>query len=138
MQRAENQARLGLAEQAYPYDGQGTEDDPFLVDFKKDEPENPQNWSTIRKWFITIIVTLSVFAVTLTSSAYSESVDEVVEDFKISDEVFIIGVSLFVLGFAVGPPFWGPLVSTHLDSRVTADNFSHSKIIALDHQRGLP
>ncbi|KAE8440761.1 hypothetical protein EG329_006596 [Mollisiaceae sp. DMI_Dod_QoI] len=91
------------------YDGQGTEENPFMVEFLKDDPGNPMNWSSIRKWFITTIVTLSVFAVTLTSSAYSESSNEVMQDFNISTEVFILGASLFVLGFAIGPAVWGPL-----------------------------
>lgn len=65
----------------------------------------------LRKWFLTAIVTWSVFAVTFTSSAYSESSNEVIGEFNISTEVFIVGVSIFVLGFAIGPAVWGPLVS---------------------------
>ncbi|KAJ3550373.1 hypothetical protein NM208_g11 [Fusarium decemcellulare] len=91
------------AEKTYMYHGQGTEKDPFVVEFWKDDPENPMNWSQFRKWFITAIVTLSVFAVTFTSSAYSVSSNELMRDFNISSEVFIVGVSLFVLGFAIGP-----------------------------------
>lgn len=102
----------GEVEQTRYYDGQGTEEDPYVINFRKDDPGNPMNWSQFRKWFITTIVTLSVFAVTFTSSAYSESYNEVIRDFDISTEVFIVGVSLFVLGFAIGPALWGPLVST--------------------------
>lgn len=81
-----------------------------MVEFQKDDPGNPMNWSQFRKWFITAIVTLSVFAVTFTSSAYSVSAEGIVGEFDISTEVFILGVSLFVLGFAIGPAVWGPLV----------------------------
>ncbi|KAK4935469.1 hypothetical protein LTR10_023485 [Elasticomyces elasticus] len=97
-------------EQSHVYDGLGTEKDPFVVEFRKGDPGNPMNWSHFRKCVITAIATLSVFAVTLTSSAYSESSNEVMRDFDISSEVFILGVSLYVLGFAVGPALWGPLV----------------------------
>ena len=93
------------------YHGRGSKEDPFLVEFHKDDSSNPMNWSLFRKWSITAIATLSVFAVTLTSSAYSGSSIEIIEEFDVSTEVFIIGVSLFVLGFAVGPAVWGPLVS---------------------------
>ena len=102
----------GEVEKTYIYDGRGTEEDPFVVEFRKEDPDNPMNWSQFRKWFITIIVTVSVFAVTFTSSAYSESSNEIIRDFNISTEVFLVGVCLFVLGFAVGPALWGPLVST--------------------------
>ena len=98
------------AEQAPVYDGQGTEEDPFVVEFQKNDTGNPMNWSSSRRWFITVIATVSVFAVTLTSSAYSVSANEVFQDFDdISSEVFTLGLSLFVLGFAIGPALWGPL-----------------------------
>ncbi|RYP65998.1 hypothetical protein DL769_006164 [Monosporascus sp. CRB-8-3] len=102
---SETAADPGEAERSHIYDGQGTEEDPFVVEFQKDDPGNPMNWSQFRKWFITTIVTLSVFAVTFTSSAYS-SPNDVIRDFNISTEVFVVGVSLFVLGFAIGPALY--------------------------------
>ncbi|KIW61853.1 hypothetical protein PV05_01924 [Exophiala xenobiotica] len=104
------EADMGVDE-SYVYDGQGTEEDPFVVEFRENDPGNPMNWSHFRKCLITAIATLSVFAVTLTSSAYSESSNEVMRDFDISSEVFVLGVSLYVLGFAIGPALWGPLVT---------------------------
>lgn len=98
-------------EKAHVCNGQGTQEDPCVVEFQKDDPENPMNWGPTRKWFLTSIVTWSVFAVTFTSSAYSESSNEIIDEFDISTEVFIVGVSIFVLGFAIGPAVWGPLVS---------------------------
>jgi hypothetical protein len=101
-------------QQTLTYNGQGTEEDPFIVEFQKDDPGNPMNWSQFRKWFITAIVTFSVFATTFTSSAYSASANELMPDFNMSTEVFTVGLSLFVLGFAIGPAVWGPLVSSSL------------------------
>ncbi|KAJ5817944.1 Major facilitator superfamily domain general substrate transporter [Penicillium robsamsonii] len=100
----------GEVEKSHIYDGSGTEDDPFVVEFQKDDPSNPMNWGELRKWFIAAIATSSVFAVTFTSSAYSVSANEVFHGFDISNEVFIVGISLFVLGFAIGPAIWGPLI----------------------------
>ncbi|KAL2834367.1 putative MFS transporter [Aspergillus cavernicola] len=88
----------GEVEKSHTYNGSGTEDDPFVVEFPKDDPRNPMNWSEFRKWFIAAIATLSVFAVTFASSAYSVSANEVFHDFDISTEVFTLGLSLFVLG----------------------------------------
>ena len=48
-------------------------------------------------------------AVALTTSAYTAPAKELKSDFGMSQEVFELGLSLFVLGFAVGPIFWGPL-----------------------------
>nr|AQV03243.1 putative family 1 drug:H+ antiporter [Aspergillus nidulans] len=106
---AASKAIVPDSERSHTYDGSGTEDSPFVVEFHKDDPGNPMSWGEARKWFTTTIVTFSVFAVTFTSSAYSVSAAKVFQDFDISTEVFTLGLSLFVLGFAIGPALWGPL-----------------------------
>jgi hypothetical protein len=108
---SKSNATISDTERNHTYAGSGTEDDPFIVEFHKDDPGNPMNWGECRKWWITTVVTFSVFAVTFTSSAYSVSAEKLFEDFDISTEVFTLGLSLFVLGFAIGPAVWGPLVS---------------------------
>lgn len=80
-----------------------------LVEFTPGDPTNPMNFTPAKKWFITFIVTISILAITLTSSAYSSSAAQVMAEFDASPELFALGVSLFVLGFAVGPAFWAPL-----------------------------
>lgn len=102
---------IGEGENHTFHDGQGTEQDPFIVEFQANDPENPMNWGNTRKWFIAFIATLSVFVVTFTSSAYAESSVEIIKEFKCSTEVFVSGVSVYVLGFAIGPAAWAPLVS---------------------------
>lgn len=92
-----------------PYKGQGTSDDPYVVEYHHRDPHDPMNFSDPRKWFITSIVTVSVFAVTLTSSAYSASSEQIRAEFKTSSELFALGIALFVLGFAIGPALWAPL-----------------------------
>ncbi|KAJ6033811.1 uncharacterized protein N7446_007897 [Penicillium canescens] len=89
--------------------GSGTVSDPFLVQFPPGDPRNPMYFLPRKKWIITSIVTLSVFAVAMTSSAYSGSSNEIKEALAISSEVNALGVSLFVLGFAIGPCLWAPL-----------------------------
>lgn len=43
------------------------------------------------------------------SSIFSAATPHVAKEFGVSNEVGILGVSLFVLGFATGPIFWAPL-----------------------------
>ncbi|AEO67155.1 uncharacterized protein THITE_118371 [Thermothielavioides terrestris NRRL 8126] len=80
-----------------------------IVEFLPGDPTNPMEFSAAKKWFITSIVTTSILAITLTSSAYSSSAVQVMAEFDVSSEVFALGISLFVLGFAVGPALWAPL-----------------------------
>ncbi|KAL6692411.1 MFS general substrate transporter [Trichoderma pleuroticola] len=91
------------------HDGTGTSSDPFIVEFRNGDPGNPMNFSSTKKWIIIFIVTASVFAITLTSSAYSGSANEILKQFHCSSELFALGISLYVLGFAIGPALWAPL-----------------------------
>ncbi|KAH6997429.1 major facilitator superfamily domain-containing protein [Ilyonectria destructans] len=93
----------------FPYPGAGTEEDPYLVQFIPDDPRNPMLFSTFKKWFITMDVAIATLAVALVSSAYTGGLVEIMTEFKISQEVATLGVSLFVLGFAIGPLLWAPL-----------------------------
>jgi MFS family permease len=95
------------------WEGAGTHEDPYLVEFLPGDLENPKNFSEARKWFYTFAVTLSVFNVTFLSSAYSGTVKELKAEFKSSEEAILAGISLFVLGFAFGPCFWAPLSETY-------------------------
>ncbi len=45
----------------------------------------------------------------LASSAYTGGIKQIIIEFQIGQEVATLGVSLFVVGFAVGPLLWAPL-----------------------------
>lgn len=93
----------------HKYPGSGTEEDPYLISWIPDDPRNPMNLSSGMKWFITFETAFNTLAVALLSSAYSGGVQEIMAEFQISQIVAILGVSLFVLGFAIGPLLWAPL-----------------------------
>lgn len=88
----------------YPYPGSGTEDDPYAVTWIPDDPRNPMNFGQVKKWFFTMLVAIATLAVALVSSAYTGGVQEIEMEFHIGSEVVTLGVSLFVLGFAVSLP----------------------------------
>ncbi|KAL7626017.1 MFS siderochrome iron transporter 1 [Parahypoxylon ruwenzoriense] len=104
-----DQAGVTPAVLDWDYRGSGTDDDPFVVDFLPDDPKNPMKFSEWKKWGITALQALSVLAVAFVSTAYSGGVSEVIREFHISSEVAILGISLFVVGFALGPLMWAPL-----------------------------
>lgn len=85
----------------HPYAGSGTEDDPYAVVWIPDDPRNPMNYSSLKKWSITMLVAIATLAVALVSSAYTGGIEEIMLQFNISSELAVLGVSLFVLGFAV-------------------------------------
>ncbi|KAI9645771.1 MFS siderochrome iron transporter 1 [Ciborinia camelliae] len=93
----------------YPYKGSGTEADPYVVEYIPGDRRNPLNFTMLKKWTITILLAFATLAVSFVSSAYTGGIDQILETFNIGTEVIILGVSLFVLGFAIGPLLWAPL-----------------------------
>ena len=93
----------------HQWKGSGTEDDPYVVGYIENDPRNPMGFSEVKKWSITMLVAIATLAVAFVSTAYTGSTAEIVATFNTSNEVVTLGVSLFVLGFAVGPLMWAPM-----------------------------
>lgn len=91
------------------YPGSGTDEDPYVVSWIDNDPRNPMNFAHWVKWALTFLVAIATLAVAFVSSAYSGGVREILQEFHVSEYVGILGVSLFVLGFAIGPLIWAPL-----------------------------
>ncbi|KAI2636308.1 polyamine transporter 1 [Hypomontagnella submonticulosa] len=108
-----DQAGVTPAVLEYDYRGSGTHEDPFVVDFIPGDPKNPMEFAQWKKWGITVLQAIAVLAVTFVSTAYSGGIGAIIEDFKCSEEIAILGISLFVLGFAIGPLVWAPLSETY-------------------------
>lgn len=88
---------------AATYPGSGTPEDPYIVDWIDNDPEDPQRWSGGWKWFTIAVVSFTTLAVALASSAYSGGIQSLVLEFGVSTELLTAGISLFVVGFAFGP-----------------------------------
>ena len=91
------------------YKGSGVQDDPFIVTWLDNDPENPKQYSLILKCWLTGLIAFMTLCVTLASSAYTGAAKEIIIAFGCSEEVFLLGLSLYVLGFALGPVIWAPL-----------------------------
>ncbi|KAF6841058.1 major facilitator superfamily transporter [Colletotrichum musicola] len=80
-----------------------------LVTFAINDPSNPKNWSKAYKWYITMVVALTCFAVAFCSSVITADVAGVARDFHVSEEAALVSISVFVIGFGVGPMAFAPL-----------------------------
>ncbi|THC97100.1 hypothetical protein EYZ11_003418 [Aspergillus tanneri] len=75
-----------------------------------DDPENPKNWPMKKKWASVITVSLFTFISPVSSSMVAPALPSIRADFNIQDEVISqLTLSIFVLAYAVGPLFLGPL-----------------------------
>jgi hypothetical protein len=80
-----------------------------LVTFKPEDPENPKNWSKAYKWYCTMVVAITCFVVAFCSSVITADIAGVSKEFHVSEEVALLTISLFVVGFGVGPMVFAPL-----------------------------
>ncbi|KAI1633870.1 major facilitator superfamily domain-containing protein [Biscogniauxia mediterranea] len=80
-----------------------------LVTFDHDDPENPKNWSKVYKWYCTMVVACTCFVVAFASSVVTADIAGVAKEFNVSEEVALLSITLFVVGFGVGPMIFAPL-----------------------------
>jgi hypothetical protein len=73
-----------------------------LVTFTSNDPENPKNWSKAFKWYCTMVVAVTCFVVAFCSSVITAGIVGVQEEFHRSEEVALISISIFVVGFGIG------------------------------------
>lgn len=93
----------------HEYAGSGTADDPHVVSWLPDDPRDPMNFPMARKVMVVLMTGFATLIISLASSAYSGSIRGIIQYFDTSDEVATLGLSLYVIGFAVGPLLWAPL-----------------------------
>ncbi|GAM86987.1 hypothetical protein ANO11243_050080 [Dothideomycetidae sp. 11243] len=101
--------RLSEDDRDQVFAGNGTPEDPHIVEHRRFDSQDAMNFSKGRKWTIALSQALSFFAVTFGSSVYASGIPQVMEHFHVSSEVAVLGLALYVLGFAVGPVLWVPM-----------------------------
>lgn len=74
-----------------------------------DDPTNPKNWKTWRKWLIVFTLAAGSMCVTMTSSIYTLTYDQMGQEFGTSRIVNTLGLTLFVFGLGSSPLILGPL-----------------------------
>ncbi|KAI1459133.1 major facilitator superfamily transporter [Annulohypoxylon moriforme] len=87
-----------------------TKDGAILVDwYYTDDPDNPQNWSNLRRAMVAVIICLYTFVVYTSSAIYTTSSEGVMEEFGVNATEASLGLALFVLGYGLGPLLFSPL-----------------------------
>ncbi|KAL7267213.1 hypothetical protein RUND412_010208 [Rhizina undulata] len=85
--------------------------DPELVTWTgPDDPENPRNFPNARKWRITAIISLYTFISPFASSIAAPAAQAYVREFGITNATIAsMTVSIFLVGYAIGPLVFAPL-----------------------------
>lgn len=74
-----------------------------------DDPANPFNWPTWKKWFITLTTSNACLCISLGSSLYVEGVPEIMVSFGSSQTLALAGLTLYLVGLALGPVIAAPM-----------------------------
>ena len=73
------------------------------------DPAHPKQISVRRKCVIVIASGLMTFSVSFASSIWATTMFVTADEFGVSSEVMLLGLSLYILGFAFGPLIFGPM-----------------------------
>ncbi|KAK4497615.1 hypothetical protein PRZ48_010268 [Zasmidium cellare] len=111
MSRLMSMARMRDAREAFyhPLDSEQTPQE-HLVGFETDlDPYRPRNWSPGKKVMTVLLYATTTTTSTFASSVFSTAIVPISESFHVSTVVATLGISLFLVGFGVGPLLWAPM-----------------------------
>lgn len=74
-----------------------------------DDKENPYNWPSWKKWFVTLVTAYTCLCISLGSSLYVEGVPGIMAKMHISQTLGLSGLTFYLIGLALGPVFAAPL-----------------------------
>lgn len=70
--------------------------DPNLVDWEENDMENPRNWSTLYKSWLTFQLSMLALSANVGVSIIAPAEDAIAEHIGVSSEVSVLAVSLYV------------------------------------------
>lgn len=106
MDHASHDIEKGPDERKVSYSNNDPLRDPNLVEWEGDnDPENPMRFSMKRKVWMSCVASFLTFSVSVSSSIFSADTEVTGKLFGVSEEIMVLGVSLYVLGFACGTKY---------------------------------
>lgn len=85
------------------------EDITLVTWYSDDDPENPHNWSFLKKMWISLLLLVYTVSIYIGSSIYTASEPDVSTIFGVSETAAALGLSLYVVGYGIGPLLFAPL-----------------------------
>jgi DHA1 family multidrug resistance protein-like MFS transporter len=82
----------------------------ILVDwYYSDDQENPYNWPTTKRGAVTSIIFIYTVVAYMSSAIYTSSEEGIEKEFHVNSIDASLGLSMYVLGYGVGPLVLSPL-----------------------------
>ena len=67
------------------------------------QKKNPRNWSMPKKFFVTFNICLLTTSIYIGSAIYTAGIEDITRSFGVSQVAATLGLTLFVIGYALGP-----------------------------------
>ncbi|MCJ1358999.1 MAG: hypothetical protein MMC33_008999 [Icmadophila ericetorum] len=103
-----------------------------ILSFEPGDPDNPHNWSNSRKSWIVFIGILGVLNSTFNSALPSGATEPLNKYFHVTNQQqIVLPISLYLVGYILGPLFFGPLSETYGRRIILIISFALFTIFAL-------
>ncbi|KAK5660644.1 hypothetical protein OQA88_12007 [Cercophora sp. LCS_1] len=110
-----------------PYSDSGTEDDdePEIVAWEEKDPENPYNWPGRKKKGIVLITMMLIINSTMGSALPSNALPFIATEWHVeSEQQKVLPISVYLIGYILGPILWAPLSEQFGRRRLTIATFA--------------
>ncbi|CAI8508457.1 unnamed protein product [Hanseniaspora opuntiae] len=119
---------------------------PYEVTFSDEDAvnfpqfEHPYKWSFKKKLMTVVILCLNCLGVTMGSSNFASCVPQIMAEYGVIEVVGILGITLYVFGFALGPVVYdffagcvgaAPLAVIPAAMSDMFDNYSRGKVVSI-------
>ncbi|KAL8292561.1 hypothetical protein RQP46_001173 [Phenoliferia psychrophenolica] len=88
---------------------QKDENGALVIKRTKDDPSSPRNFSALKRYGIVILVCALINLLCFGVSSYSTGIGQIAQEFDTSDEVAIVGLTLYIVGLSFGALVLAPL-----------------------------
>lgn len=97
-----------------------TDDDLIIIGWEDFSVlENPKNWPFKYKALIMLEVSFLELVIYLNSAIYTPGIDELMQDLNISYVVAVLPLTLFVIGYGLGPMVFSPMSENPMFGRTS-------------------
>lgn len=94
--------------------------DEIIVDWDgPDDPENPYNWPLYQKVFFVFEIAFLTTSVYMGSAIYTPGIEEIMEQFQINQVLATLPLSMFVIGYGLGPMVLSPMSENAIFGRTS-------------------
>lgn len=78
----------------------------IVIDWLDNDTGNPQNWSSGKKAWVSAQICLLTTSVYIGAAIYTAGITGIQEDFHVSSVAALLGLTLFIVGYGLGPMIW--------------------------------